>query len=444
MLLAVAATALLVVPAVPAAAADPAGPPGPPFDYQRVKTCVSAGAPPTTVTNGVSWAQQALQFTDAWQFTRGADADGNPVKVAVIDTGVNPGPEFGARLKGLADLVLAHDPLQGEGLDDCDGHGTLVAGIIGAAPDPKSGFTGVAPDAELLSIRQSSTSYGLPNQGENGTTQPAGTPESLAAAITYAVDQGAGVINISEADCAAAGSVDNAKLTAAVKAAVAANVVIVAAAGNLNSSGTCSQQNTPGQSPVTAATPADLPGVLAVAAVQPDGTPASFSLAGSWVGIAAPGTQITASNPFRTGTGQVNKVATDSGTGPIQGTSFSAPYVSGVAALVRARFPQLTAAQVISRIEQTAQHPSAPGGRNDLVGFGLVDPLAALTTVLPGQSAAPVAVASALPPLNVTHSSGHPRQVALLGSLLVAAGLAVLVIIAQTRRARRPRPARVS
>jgi len=435
LLAALAVLAGALTPAGPAAGrpGDPAVPP-----YTHVDGCVRDQAPPAAVNNGVGWGQRALQFTDAWRFTRGAG-----VTVAVIDTGVNENPAFGDRLRGIGDLVQRNDPNgRDPGLDDCDGHGTLVAGIIAASPDPSSGFTGVAPDAKLLSLRQSSDVVQVKNsQGDN---QPSGTPATLAAAIHDAVDAHASVINISEADCGPAGSVDDAQLDAAVDYAVQHDVVVVAAAGNVEDSGDCRPQNTPGKPAVTAATPADRQGVLAVAAVGVDGAPAPFSLAGSWVGVAAPGTRIVSTNPFPGASGQVNEVNTQNGSSTIQGTSFAAPYVAGVAALVRARFPGLHAPDVIRRIELTAAHPAAPGGRNDYVGFGLVDPVAALSAVLPGEAGSSVASAaaaapSALPAAVVHQAVTRPRRVALLGALIAAAAIVVFLVGLQTKRARRRR-----
>ncbi|SOD72415.1 membrane-anchored mycosin MYCP [Jatrophihabitans sp. GAS493] len=446
-------TAFVVVGDVGAAAASAATAPSPPAAYVQKAACVSQGVPPTTVQNGVSWAQRLLLYTEAWRFTRGGG-----VKVAVIDTGVNPGPAFGDRLSGLADLVATGGTAgtagtagtggtggtaSAPGLDDCDGHGTLVAGLIAGSPDPKSGFSGVAPDATLLSIRQSSERYALRDDTNSSDAPGAGTPASLGSAIRYAVAHGAQVINISEADCGPAGTVDSPELSSAVQAAVAANVVIVVSAGNLDSSADCSHQNTPGKPAVTAATPADLPGVLAVGAIAQDGSAAAFSIAGPWVGIAGPGTEITSTNPFRGGAGQVDQITTQAGTGSIQGTSFSAPYVAGVAALVRARFPDLTAAQVIHRLEATASHPAAPRGRNDAVGYGMVNPVAAVTAVLPEEAGvvAPPSRATSLPARATPEQSDHARQTALWGSLITLTALVALAVVAQTRRSRLRRAA---
>src|SRR5204862_6775720 len=102
--------------------------------------------------------------------------------------------------------------------------------------------------------------------------------------------------------------------------------------------------------------------VISVAAMDRLGDPAKFSVQGPWVSVAAPGTEITSLDPF-------NPQALTNRSGPvgkqteIQGTSFAAPYVSGLAALVRERFKDhpLTARQVMNRIRVTASHPAATG-----------------------------------------------------------------------------------
>src|SRR5262249_23769821 len=128
--------------------------------------------------------------------------------------------------------------------------------------------------------------------------------------------------------------------------------------------------------------------VLAVGAVTPDGQPMPDSIAGPWVGVAAPGLRIT-------GLSNINGAAVnalpgkDPGMGDgFWGTSFSAAYVSGVAALVRARFPNLTAHQAIRRMTETAHNP--PRGVDNQVGYGVVDPVAALTFDVPVGDPKPV------------------------------------------------------
>lgn len=434
-----AAAALVVACTAPPAAGTTAPAPQPPLSYVNTTRCIDNQARPPAVKDGVSWGQRALEYTAAWKLSRGAD-----VKVAVIDTGVNPGPEFGSRLTAGADLVLAGQ--KRPGLDDCDGHGTLVAGLIGASPDATSGFSGVAPDADLVSIRQSSENYSH-RSADGSETKGAGNLPSLAAAIRYAVGTlKVQVVNISLADCDARAR--NTLVDASLKRAITDAVktaVVVSAAGNLSDSGTCATQNTPGQTPVTDASPAfyDIPGVLAVGALGQDGQPAAFSLAGPWVDVAAPGTDIVATSPLPgAGAGQVDKITTANGAGPIQGTSFAAPYVSGVVALVRARFPDLTPPQVTTLIERTAAHPSSPGGRNDFVGYGLVDPVAALSAEpadAVASSVAPAPRSAALPVQYTKPASTRPQRVALWGGLVVVAVVAALAVGWQSYRARRRR-----
>jgi membrane-anchored mycosin MYCP len=383
--------------------------------------------------NGVSWAQSQLGYTGLWDLGR----RGAGQTVAVIDTGVTPGAAFGARLQPGGDYVVAG----GDGLDDCDGHGTIVAGLIAASADRETGFAGVAPAARVISIRQSSSYYGVQDARQGTTEQGAGTTVSLAQAIVRAVTEGATVVNISEASCRRGGQPTDfgtRAVRAAVQVAIANDVVVVAAAGNVDTSTHCKTQNRPGTDPATIPTPAAIPGVLTVAAVDQDGRPAPFSLAGDWVDVAAPGTGIISTNPVPGAGGQINQFVTSAGVSPIQGTSFAAPYVAGVVALVRARFPELDAQQVIDRITRTAVHPAAPGGFDDYVGHGTIDPRAALTAVLPGETApappprsGPRVLPAARPRSDPERSA---REVALIGSAAVFVALLVAAIALASRR----------
>lgn len=126
---------------------------------------------------------------------------------------------------------------------------------------------------------------------------------------------------------------------------------------------------------------------------------------------------------------------TADGAGTIQGTSFSASYVSGVVALVRERFPHLTAAQVISRLELTADHPASAAGRTDAVGYGTVNPEAAL----PGEGSAGApepSRARALPAIAAKDSDAKARRVALNASAAVLGALLLVLTGRATRRAR--------
>ncbi|WP_405133469.1 type VII secretion-associated serine protease mycosin [Nocardia sp. NBC_01388] len=382
-------------------------------------------------------SQRVLDLSAAWQFSRGAGQ-----KVAVIDTGVNRHP----RLPGLqagGDYVSSDS----DGTVDCDGHGTFVAGIIAAQPSPDDAFVGVAPDAQILAIRQFSEAYKA--KDANTDSQPGaistsgyGNMLTLAAAVVRAVDMGATVINISEVACSTAGG-DNADgaLGAATRYAYDRNVVVVVAAGNVDSSTGCGTQNDEnGWGKVkTVASPAWFnPYVLTVGSVDPDGSPSKFTLYGPWVDVAAVGRNITSLDSKPGGTGLVNAVVGQSGLAPINGTSFAAPYVAGLAALVRAKFPDMTAQQVMDRITRTAHGPGT--GRDDRIGYGLIDPLAALTAQLPDQPVSAGAdKARAFPaPEKPAGPARLPRLVATIGSLVCLAALGIgLALSIPFRRARR-------
>ncbi|OZD07683.1 type VII secretion-associated serine protease [Rhodococcus sp. 06-156-3C] len=371
---------------------------------------------------------QALDFASVWPITRGAGQ-----VVAVIDTGVSPHP----RLPGLrpgGDYVHT-----GDGLSDCDAHGTLVAGLIAGSRVEGSGFAGGAPEAQILSIRQSSNAFRIVREGgEPDSEDPAaanasgyGNVMTMAMAVRTAADLGATVINISEVACVPGGTgpVDGPLGAAVEYAATVKDVVVVAAAGNTGGGGSaCATQN-PLPDPTdpfadqwdrvaTIATPAWFDDqVLTVGSVNPDGSPAAFTLAGPWVDVAAPGTAITSLSP--TGTGLAGgTIDNQGGVTPIQGTSFSAPLVAAVAALIRAHRPDLRAAQVIERIEATAHAPAE--GWNPFVGHGVVDPLAAVTgQVLDDSAHFPASPVDIAAPLVPEPPDTQPRTVALTGAAAV-------------------------
>ncbi|MEV6323004.1 type VII secretion-associated serine protease mycosin [Nocardia sp. NPDC051787] len=395
---------------------------GPPDETEQRSVCAEpmlGGGPP----RDAPLPQRILELPAAWEFSRGGGQ-----KVAVIDTGVNRHPRLPALQPG-GDFVSNSD-----GTSDCDGHGTLVAGLIAARPSPDDAFSGVAPDAEILAIRQLSLAYEPKDRARSevpGKIASAGYGNvlTLAAAVVRAVDMGAGVINISEVACSPAGAdpADGA-LGAAVKYAYDRNVVVVAAAGNIQQGGACDGQNegTGWGAVRTAVSPAWFaPYVLSVASVEADGTASPFSIHGPWVGVAAPGRTIVSLDSKPGATGLVDSVQTADGVGSIDGTSFSSAYVSGLAALVRARFPQLSAQQVIDRITRTAQQPGS--GRDDRIGHGLVDPLAALTAQLPERPVnAGADVARPIPPPPPPpYVDPAPRRVATIGTIVLLSLLGI-------------------
>ncbi|RCW46740.1 membrane-anchored mycosin MYCP [Halopolyspora algeriensis] len=353
-------------------------------DFTQQQACMQASNGGPTITEE-PWSQRILGIERA--HSQGWKGQGQTV--AVIDTGVNPHP----RLPRLRDGGSAVP--QGGALTDCDGHGTIVAGIIAAVPTPDTGFVGVAPQSTILSIRQSSALY----QNE-ATGKTVGNTITMAQAINSAVRQGADVVNISQASCqpiaSAAGRPGNAKLHSAVHNAYRSGVVVVAAAGN---TGDKCRKNPPSD-PTTAVLPAWFDKyVLTVASVDAQGAPSEFTVPGPWVDVAAPGENLTSLDPGRNGDGLANRIThgSDGRPQPVQGTSFAAPYVSGLVALMQQKFTEqdtpLSPGEIMERIEKTAQHPGGTEGRNDIIGYGMINPMAALNDVVPaehGAAAAPV------------------------------------------------------
>ena len=364
----------------PAALAAPGPAPGPGSLPGPLPGCPAR--PGTAAPAGLPWAQQALRFSSVWPLTRGGG-----VTVAVVDSGVDANPQFGRRVIIGPDLAAA-DPARVPRDADCVGHGTSMASIIAAAPMAGVSFTGVAPAASILSIKISSSD----------TFPTAVTPQ----AIRDAVRLGARVVNLSLAT-----TDDVPALRAAVEFALQSNVVVVAAAGNDGPQGGGGQGGgdtadaTIGSGPFY---PAAYPGVLSVGAVGPDGTLASFSDRRTPVSVTAPGVDVTSACPG---------VFPDAYGAAQNGTSFAAAFVSGVAALVRSRYPRLDEAQVMARIEATAGGPAGPG-----TGHGLVNPVRAVTAALPPArlagpaSAGPASAgpASAGPASAGTASAGHPSH----------------------------------
>ncbi|GAB3137025.1 S8 family serine peptidase [Amycolatopsis stemonae] len=469
--------------------------------YKQTKGCVQR----STLGQNIEikyrpWGQDYLQIAKAQEIVKAATngGAGQGVRVAVIDTGVTQHPWFQNRVKSGGDYVSATTKGQQPGLEDCDGHGTEVAGIIAAKPDnPEVGFIGVAPDATIVSYRQLSENYGpdtstptppasstggspssssnppsgsqssLPpssgggggtGSGDGDRTSPgqsnggrqlekdgtAGTLRTLAEIIAgIAQRKDADVINMSVDNCRTAnGSITEGEqqVQAAVHAAAEAGIVVVAAAGNATDG--CPQNDQPdARRPKTIVTPpwfAD--DVLSVGAIDESGGVAPFSVHGPWVGVAAPGTRIVSLDPAEQSTGLANLTFENGDkASEIQGTSFAAPYVSGLAALIKAKYPKLSGRAIVNRIKETAQHPAAPGGRDNFVGYGVIDPVAALTQSLPSelgnQAPIPAPQMAQLPPSN--DRSSTPVIVALAGTGGGVVALLITLFVMHTIRRNR-------
>ena len=249
-------------------------------------------------------------------------------------------------------------------------------------PVPADAFTGIAPDVDLISIRQSSQAFGLKDaytgDEDPQTRQKRDNIFTMARAIVHAADMGAQVINISQVMCMSARSmIDQPDLGAAVRyAAVDKDAVIVAAAGD-TSQRDCKEN--PLVDPLHPNDPRDWNGVttvvtpswfsdyvLTVGAVDSSGAPMDkLSVAGPWVSIGAPGTDVVGLSPRDDSL--VNAIdGPDNSLLVPSGTSFSTAIVSGVAALVRAKYPQLSVAPdhqpVDSHRQGTRARSGQPGG----------------------------------------------------------------------------------
>ncbi|MGV0774323.1 type VII secretion-associated serine protease mycosin [Mycolicibacterium elephantis] len=421
-------------------AIDPAAIPpdetGPDQPTELRRACAAPAVFPESNFADKPWANDYLRLAEAQKFATGAG-----VTVAVIDTGVNGSPRVPAEPGG--DFV----DQAGNGMSDCDAHGTLTASIVAGRPAPTDGFIGVAPDARILSLRQTSAAFqpvgARTDPNDPNSTQTAGSLRSLARAVVHAANLGAQVINISEAACyKVTRPIDEASLGAAINYAVnAKNAVVIVAAGNTGQD--CTQNPPPDP-----ALPADPRGweqvqtvvspawysplVLTVGGIAENGQPSSFSMSGPWLGAAAPAENLTAlgydGNP-------VNALHGEDGLIPISGTSFAAAYVSGLAALLKQRFPELTPAQIINRITATARHPG--GGVDNYVGAGVIDPVAALTWDVPaGPERAPYQVKEIPPPVHVPPPDRGPITAVVIAAaaLALAIGLGILARRALRRR----------
>jgi len=321
---------------------------------------------------------------------------GKGVTVAVIDTGVASHPDLsGSILKGT-DFVKPG----GTGQSDVDGHGTAMAGLIAGHGAGQNGVLGIAPDAKILPVRVL----------KSGPATAKGGP-----AIQWAVDHGADVINLS-----VGGGVDPATLDA-LAAAAKANVVVVAASGNKPSA-------------FGVVAPAIVPSVIAVTAVGKQGKLDPISATGPEVDLAAPGADI-------------ESTGLKSGYDESTGTSDASAIVAGAAALIRSKYPSLSATEVAELLESTADDKGAPGLDDDY-GHGVLDLVAALSAGGAQPSASPSATATApaatpgSSPSNAaapdTESAGSNGPLVFGGALAVVAVLVGLVGFLLRRRRTNP------
>ncbi|WP_407653497.1 S8 family serine peptidase [Actinoplanes oblitus] len=276
------------------------------------------------------WHLAYLQIEAAHAISTGAG-----VKIGLPDTGTYPHQDIKENLDPGVDLTETRG---NRGENDKDGHGTELAGIMvghGHGRGSADGILGIAPSSHIIPIK----AYEAGQQNSR-----------LVNGISLAAHLGAEVINVS------AGTSPSRELRKAIDDALKADSVVIAASGNDSNTAIFSY-------------PAALPGVLAVGAIDETGNHASFSIAGPQMGICAPGDDIVT-----TGLKSTYRKA--------RGTSASTAIVSGAAALVRARFPGLSAREVVHRLTATATDIGAPGW-DEQCGYGVLNIVKALTADVP-------------------------------------------------------------
>lgn len=277
----------------------------------------SVAFPTVPLSEGVDWGVSSYGIPSLWKQTKGAG-----VTVAVIDSGVSP--HF-----ALKDVVVDYRNFSGDG-DQYDtlGHGTHVAGVIGA----KSGSAkGIAPECKILSLKA---------LGHSGM----GSLKAVADAVYFAIEAKADIISMSLGSAR-----PDDRLHAAIRDAQSQGAIIVCAAGN--DGGAVNY-------------PAAFQETLAVGAVDKNGTACEFSCRGKEIVVAAPGQDITST-------------WLNDGYATISGTSMAAPFVSGVLALFvseeKAEGKKPNHKSVLQALQDTCRDVGDPG-KDHTYGWGLMDP----------------------------------------------------------------------
>ncbi|MFJ5535369.1 type VII secretion-associated serine protease mycosin [Streptomyces sp. NPDC093261] len=340
------------------------------------------------------WVIGVMNFQKVW-----SESQGQGVTVAVVDTGVDASnPDLvGQVLQGKNVTGSDEDPHR-----DTNGHGTGMASIIaghGHGEGSTSGVIGLAPKAKILPIKA----------GDNSED----VDEHWPAGVRYAVDHGASVINLSFKDSLARPGSDGAK---AIEYAQQRDVVVVASTGNDGSA----EVDYPGK----------LPGVVAVGAIDQSLKLWDNSNYGAGVTLTAPGVKIVEADPSQ-----------PSGYSEGTGTSDAAAYVSATAALVRAKYPNLTAGQVINRLIKSATFldHDAKETPDEEFGYGIIRPYKALTMNIPaGPKEGPLAQASQSTSTNSDSPSkdsdstdkANKKKSSSAGGILLIGGIAAVMVVA--------------
>ena len=270
----------------------------PSVEYAEIDSLAIKSQAPNDTYYTSQWGLSKINAEGGWGVTQGSDS----VPVAILDTGINDSnPDLFGKVTKRANFTTDSDA-------DGDGHGTHVAGIVGANTNNSMGVASLGYQTKLFSVKV------LDNNGS-------GYYSWIANGIIWAADNGAKVINLS-----LGGTSDSQTLRDAVSYAWGKGVVVVAAAGNNGNS--------------NPHYPAYYPNVIAVAATDSTDNKASFSTYGSWVDLAAPGVSILSTY--------------ENGYAYMSGTSMATPFVSALSSLVFSNNPTFGNLEVRDKIESSA------------------------------------------------------------------------------------------
>ena len=289
-------------------------------DYAEVDgLAIASDVTPNDTYWAKQWGASRIHAPHAWGTSTGSSG----ITVAVVDTGLTPGlPEFSGR------TLTGYNAFTGTtNTTDDNGHGTYATGIVAAMGNNSTGVAGMCWNCQVLPVKVLDSSA----QGDYAT---------IARGITWAADHGARVISLSLGGTTSSATLDN-----AVSYAVNKGIVVVVAAGN--SGGTAQTW------------PAASPGAVSVGATDATDTLYSYSNRGSWVDVAAPGTNYT--------------TGADGNYYSFGGTSSATPVVAGLAALALSQNPTASVGTIVNVIESTSV-PVSGGG----VSYGRVDAGAAM------------------------------------------------------------------
>lgn len=261
------------------------------------------------------WWITQIKIPEAWD-----NIVGNPsIKIAIVDSGVSPDhPDLSTNVTEWKNFSSSNSSY------DLDGHGTWVGGVIAAITNNARGVASSTYSSKIMSLKA------IDDNGQ-------GTESNISEGIKWAADNGAKIINLS------LGSRNNSSLVeSAVNYAWNKGAIIIAGAGNDNTS--------------LPSYPAKFSNVFSVASTNRNDLKASFSNFGNWVDIAAPGVEILSTGYWMDDPNNIKNVYAEG-----EGTSISTPMVSGIAALILSKNPNLTNQQVIKILCDTADRVTGTG-----------------------------------------------------------------------------------